>query len=336
LLQHHGNTFCPARNSEEEVATMIDAIRMFGLVVFLPAVIAGGLTWSLGRFGNGGKRRYSIALPVAIAFLAAYAFHPDQLPLVPDRDWQWLGYQALGTAMLAGLSAMREAQWWERALAMAPVMFVAAWQIVPTWETLQPTRPLMIPLVAAYLWLICLLSSLLPPRLRGRAMLFQLACVLLAVAGYVTVEVSLKIGLSLLPATAAAGGVWLASLWSFRKDDEQLALSVTALLPVFVVLAGGGAFVGAIELPEPRYLLLLIPASPLLLWLFAAGPLANLKGTKAVVAQTLAVAAIPVAVLAWTLLKPEPVDEYATSLFALPEHFAFFELHVSFFQLPVG
>jgi hypothetical protein len=322
-------------SSEEEVTTMIDAIRMFGLVVFLPALIAAGLTWSLGRFGNAGERRYSLVLPLAIAFLVAYAFHPDQLPLVPDRHWQWLGYLALGTAMLAGLSALREAQWWERALAMAPVMFVAAWQIVPTWETLRPTRPLMIPLVAAYLWLLYLLSSLLPARLRGRAMVFQLACLLLAVAGYVTPEVSVKIGLSLLPAAAAAGGVWLASLWSFRKDEEQLPLSVTALLPVFVVLAGGGAFVGAIELPEPRYLLLLIPASPLLLWLFAAGPLANLAGTKAVVAQTLIVAAIPVAVFAWTLLKPEPVDEYSTSFIPLSEHSAFCNLHFSFFNLRV-
>src|SRR5687767_14081269 len=117
---------------------MFDAIRYALLLILLPAAISLIVASSAWRWSGEAGKRHSIALAVALGFGIAYAIHPDRLPLVPERHWHWLVYLGLGAAMIGGLSAARELAWWERALATALVMFVAAWQLVPTWETLRP------------------------------------------------------------------------------------------------------------------------------------------------------------------------------------------------------
>jgi len=340
---------------------MPDALRHFVFLALVPTIAAIGLPIILWRVNCSTVRRHALSLPLAVAFVLSYLLPPDQtwlvferpaaekaadatnekrpnpVSLVPKRHWQWLPYLALGTALIGATIAASGVAIGERVLVIAILMFVCAYQLVPTWETLVPARPTMVLILTIYLTLTYLVASLLPERLRGRPLLFQTSGVLLAVATYVIIEISLKIGFTIVPAAAALGGVWLASLF-FKWDDESLtpmAQSVLALLPAFCVLAGGGAFVGAIELPDRRYLLLLIPAAPLTLWLFTFGPLAKLQGITAIVAQTAAVAIIPVAVLAWTLLKPEPADEWSNRLVPLPTHIAFSNLHFSFFNLRV-
>jgi hypothetical protein len=96
------------------------------------------------------------------------------------------------------------------------------------------------------------------------------------------------------------------------KDNElPWPLLTAALIPVYVVLCGGSAFVAAIEPIPTKYLLLLAPAAPLLLWLFAWGPLAKLKGPAAIVAQCIVVMIIPACLLASSLLQAEPVAEWS-------------------------
>jgi hypothetical protein len=62
------------------------------------------------------------------------------------------------------------------------------------------------------------------------------------------------------------------------------------LIPAFAALIGGLAFIGTIEPQEPLPIILLPPAAQLVLWLFAAGPLAKVQGWQATMLQFVAVA----------------------------------------------
>jgi hypothetical protein len=88
------------------------------------------------------------------------------------------------------------------------------------------------------------------------------------------------------------------------------ALAIRGLIPVFVLLVGGMAFAGAIE-PSPKiYAMFLAPAAPLMLWLFAAGPLARLQGWKAIAAQTAAVIAVLAVALVLVVFGDRGSDEW--------------------------
>jgi hypothetical protein len=53
------------------------------------------------------------------------------------------------------------------------------------------------------------------------------------------------------------------------------------VLPAYVVLLVGVAYVGAIYLREPVYCgFLIAPAAPLVLWAFCCGPLSRLEGIR--------------------------------------------------------
>jgi hypothetical protein len=288
---------------------MNDALLQAIWRLVIPALVAGGLAIYLGRSSSYFVRRYAFAVPVAVGFVLGHWLNPDRLPLVPDRHWQWLPYLTLLVASVGGFSRP-ERYWGERAAEIALLGFtvVAAVWLVPTWESLQPPWPVMILLLCVYLFVLprLMLTWPYPAFFRNRRLLFLTTGVLFATVAYIAIEVSLKIGGSLVPAVAAMSGVCLASLWLKRDNEIGFQFEIAGLIPVFALIAGGGAFVGAIELPEPRYLLLFIPASPLMLWLFAFGPLAKFKGSTAIIAQTIAVAIVPIAIFAWTLLQPEP------------------------------
>jgi hypothetical protein len=181
---------------------------------------------------------------------------------------------------------------------------------------LQPSRPIWILLLTIYLALIATGLAYLPERLRGRGFIFLLSLAAVGSAALAASEVSLRIGEIGLRVAAALGSCWSAS-WLFRLDDksqqDRWPLFTMAIIPVYAVLAGGSAFVAAIEVPPTKYLLLLAPAAPLTLWLFAAGPLAKLNGLVAIAMQSLVVIAVPVALLVPSLLQAEPADEWSSN-----------------------
>ena len=65
--------------------------------------------------------------------------------------------------------------------------------------------------------------------------------------------------------------------------------SPRGLIPAFMVVVGGTAFVGCIEPQQPVFAILLVPAAPLALWTCVWGPLARLRGAAAIAAQSIAV-----------------------------------------------
>lgn len=255
-----------------------------------------------------------LALPLAVTagFCAGYWLLGEWTALVPQKHRQWLPWLAmLGSAVAAALPPrMREGETGRqrekhepaplsfsvslllRCLAFPALFVVSAWVLVPTWEALWPPRLVAIPLLAVYLLLLLVLLATLPDRLLGRLFGFLLTAAAVTVGLQIAIGVSAKIGLVALAAAAALGGCAVSACLPRRETktgESSRASASRSLIPVFAVLIGGLAFVGTIEPQEPLPIILLAPAAPLALWLFAAGPLAKLQGLQAIVTQTVAV-----------------------------------------------
>jgi hypothetical protein len=107
----------------------------------------------------------------------------------------------------------------------------------------------------------------------------------------IAIGVSEAIGSIAASAAGGMGGCAIAALLTSKKATEaSTATAGRSLIPLFAVLIGGLAFAGTIEPQKPLPIILLAPAAPLMLWLFAAGPLAKLDGWQATILQVIAVA----------------------------------------------
>jgi hypothetical protein len=89
------------------------------------------------------------AVAVVVGFLAGY-WLLGLGPLAPTRDREWLPYAAPLALVPAAL--LRPPRW--RALAWCAVVGVAAWLLVPAWDHLQPSRPVVAGLWSAYALLL--------------------------------------------------------------------------------------------------------------------------------------------------------------------------------------
>jgi hypothetical protein len=160
---------------------------------------------------------------------------------------------------------------------------------VPHWSNLEPSRPVYVALLTAYLLLLTELLDAVPARLLGPLFLGILTAAACSVAALVAAAVSNTFGQIGGIATAATAGCLAANIW--HRD----ATTIRGLIPVFTVVVGGLAFVGSIEPRQPIYMLLLVPAAPLGLWSCAVGPLARLEGWKSAAAQ-MVVVLVPIVV----------------------------------------
>jgi hypothetical protein len=285
---------------------MKELLELAGLVLET-SVTALAVAVLLLKYLPPPAARYAFAAATAVGFLVGSLTFPDRMPLVPERHWHWLPYLGLLAVWLG--SVPERLPWWIRWLGYAGLAAVAGAQLVPGYADLKPAWYVLTPLLAVYLFALICLLSLLPERLRGRLFIGLLACTAAATSVLVTAEISLRIGLFSLRIPVAIATCFVVS-WLVRfPATVKLQSAVLALIPVFVVLVGGTAFVGAIEHSEPRWLLLFTSAAPLMLWLFVLGPLARLQGVSSVVAQIAAVASVPLAIVLWTLLTAEP-DEW--------------------------
>lgn len=263
-------------------APLLAAAALGGLCSFvLPASVAG---------------RYALAGALAIAMFVGYWLLPDWAPLVPARHWQWLAYLPFVAAMIGGVVLASGVTTGERWLLLAAVATLAAWLLVPTWANLWPPRIWSIPLLAGYLGLLAVLLSSLPDRLLGRLQLGLFVGASTAAAATIGADVSLRLGTVGTIAAAATAGCWLAS---WLLPTASIPTATRGLIPAFAVLVGGLSYAGAIEVQPLRPLLFVPATAPLLLWLFAAGPLAKLKGWSSAIGQTTVVALPAIATLAW-------------------------------------
>ena len=225
-------------------------------------------------------QRYAAPAAVAVAFAVGYVLLPDWAPLKPGEYWQWLPALALVAALVAAVAAAKGVTLTEHGLITALLAAVAAALLIPTWPDLQTAWLRYFALLACYLFALSVLVSPLMTRLSPRVNLAALALASGATAALTAYYVSLKFGHLAIIHTAALAGC-AAALLIVRGVSLSAALAA-----VYGILAGGVAWVGAINPQPPLYGLLVVPAAPLALWLSLAGPLGRLKGWRAAATST--------------------------------------------------
>lgn len=252
-------------------------ILIYGGLV--PAAISLA-TVLLGRvvLPEGAAGRYPAALGLGLGFFVGYAVLP-WTPLVPARHWQWLPYAGAVAMAMGPIGRAGGVSVVERLLLNALAAVVAAFLLVPTWPDLEPSRPVYVALLAAYLVALAALLEPLPVRLPGRLFLPLLAGAAACAAVMLAVFVSITFGQVAGVAAAALAGCSVA-----MRFGTAATLARSAML-WFAVIVGGCAFVGFIEPKPPLFGLLLAPAAPLALWSCAVGPLSRLRGWRAAAAQ---------------------------------------------------
>ncbi|MEX2176140.1 MAG: hypothetical protein WD872_17390 [Pirellulaceae bacterium] len=276
------------------------AIEILGRGGVVPAACAAQLVWLASRFRAAEPAgRYAAAVAIAAAFGLGYVLLPDWAALVPQRHWQWLPYLALLAAVLGPVARAAGVQAFERWLLALLLAVAAAWVLVPAWSDLVPARGWSIALLAAYLLALSMALDALPERLAGPRLLGLFALAAGALAIVLLVSITAKLGQVAGVAAAAIAGAWTVA-GSFERNEALLS---RAAVPLYAVLVGGLAYVGAIEVPgATHWELLVLPAAPLALWVFAAGPLAKLQGWAALATQIGLVLLPIVAVAAWVVL----------------------------------
>jgi hypothetical protein len=248
----------------------------------------------------GLAKRIALPLGLAAGFFVGYLILPDdRAAIVPVRHWHWLPWvgaaAVLGAISREGVTRARFGAV-ERWLVFAALALFAAWNLVPLWPHLTPPRLYSVQLVAAYLFLLMAGLWHLPDRLLGRLSLVILLTSAIASALLITIAVSMRMGNVGAIAAAATAGCVMAAL-----VGDHAPLSTRSLLPAFALLVGGMAYVGAIE-ATPRPLVLLPSIVPLVLWLFAAGPLGRLSPRWSAAMQVTLVLMILLGVIAWVAL----------------------------------
>ncbi|WP_254512653.1 hypothetical protein [Anatilimnocola floriformis] len=277
-------------------------------LLIIPIATAAAVA-ALGRWLLPGAFRYVLPVAIAAGFAAGCFLFPDRLPLIAERYWHWLPYVALIAAVFGAVTAARGERAYDLPFWLLVLGFIAAWLIVPRYPDLKPSRPWSLLLVTTYLAGITWLLTQLPERLRGRLFLAILTLTALATTVLVTAEVSLRIGTVALRGPLAMLGCQLVPRLFAKSNWDQIPRELLGVISVFAILAGGSAYIGAVELSSPHWLLLVVPAAPLVLWLFAFGPLSRLKGATSIIAQLVAVALVPLAIVLWIFLHAEP-DEW--------------------------
>lgn len=240
--------------------------------VAVPAATALAAAWLVRLImPNGVAERYALPLGLAAGFFVGYWLLPDWAPLSPLKHWHWLPWLA-AVAVLAPVCFAEGVTIGERLVLFAALAALSAWKFVPLWPHLSPPRIYFVPLLGAYLFLLIALLAALPDRLLGRTSFGMLFAAAAASALLIATGVSARMGRVAAIAAATTAGGLVALL--IAKHSPQ---NIRSLLPIYAVLVGGAAYAGVMEYVPPHPLPLLPPAVPLVLWLFAAGPLARLS-----------------------------------------------------------
>ena len=251
---------------------MIEAIG-FGILV--PAFVAAGVTWLLWRLlREKAAARYISSIGLACGFLTGYALAIDG-EWVPERNWHWLPYLGLLACIVGPFATDGEPSIVRRgSLFLLPAITAAA-ALVPEWTD----RSIQIPGLALFLLIVLLLIDPLPRRIVDRSLLPLLYLCGFASAAFVAAKVSLTYG----QLGGVAGAAFFGSSVVFWSLGETAR--IRGLLPAYVILIAGTAYVGCIYPDDPIYGLLLAPVGTLALWASVCGPVARLTGFRRTVVE---------------------------------------------------
>jgi hypothetical protein len=187
--------------------------------------------------------------------------------IAPAQSWQWLPYLGVAVASAAVIPASgQDARRW-RWPGLSSSAILAACLLTPSWPVFGAHQPLSIGVAMGYFLLLAIPLELLPARVLGRVFVGLMALS----AGLSAVAIGIGVSLRLAQLAAiAAGGFAGCSLAEFLSPGTS-TLSIRRLIPLFMVLIAGSAFVGAVEPDPPLAMLLASPATPLFTWLGAIG-----------------------------------------------------------------
>ena len=246
---------------------MDQAFEMIGAGLIVPAVLATISTHlAHALLPPAVSRRCSLAIALALGYVAGYACLPEWAEWLPTRHWHWLPPITIAAALVGPISFAQGVSLGERLSLSLLLAFVVACLIVPQWENLQPVRGRYIALLTIYLFVIAGGSAPLADRMKSRAWLGILLMVAAALAVAIFAVVSIRFGQLTGMLVAATFGMALGASWP-RRD-----LSLRGVSFGFFVLAGSLAFISGLD-PDPAvWELLGLPAAPLILWATAYLP----------------------------------------------------------------
>jgi hypothetical protein len=242
----------------------------------LPAVFAGGMFAVLSRSSREGLAgRFAPSVAFICGFVLGYFCLKLGSP-VPNRHWHWLPYVLLVPLVLGPVSAASGITLVERVLLYALVSAIAFGFLVPTWDNLEPSRLTQWIFSAGMVVLLACLLEPLSMKFRGSLLALALFIATVFGAGVLFLSGSLRFA----QIAGAGAGALLGLSAACRFDGE--AVPIRGLAIAWVLFAWGILLVGRTDsfsdVPLASYLL--IPVSPLSLWLVTIGPLSRLKGIK--------------------------------------------------------
>jgi hypothetical protein len=269
-----------------------------------PAVVAAVVAWVLGRLTTRESlARHSVAAALGLAFCAGFFVIHEWANAVPSKHSHWTLYVAIGGAVLGPIVAAQGVAVWERVLLAMLASLASAFVLVPTWETLAPSRIVWVSVLAADLAILAILIQPLPQYLSPRVVLLAMSGSALVLTGLLTAIWSLSLGkIAAIPALALLGVGFVT--W-FRPVESGMSGAALA----YSLMVGGAAFLGCIEPDPPVWPLLAVPPAPIVLWLSAKGPLSQPLPRKLLCGGLLLPILYVSGVVTWIALTYGALDE---------------------------
>lgn len=211
----------------------------------------------------------------------------------PSRNLQWVPWMgvaaaAIGPTVVAtGLAAV------ERWILTVFAATVAAVVLVPRWPDLWPPRLISLILFVLAASTVARLTEGVAQRTSPRLMVLSIAGVSLLAAILIAASFSLSVGEAALTTAAALTGT--AAALSCRPDET----AVRGLCLPYVLVVGGWCYVTAIEPSPPLVAFLFLPASLLVFWLAAVGPLSRWTARRRLIACVLFLLTYLAGISAW-------------------------------------
>jgi hypothetical protein len=267
----------------------------FGLI---PATISLVVSMAIQRLlPESAAGRYAGAVGLGSGLVVAMMLPPVSAFQFPLRHWQWLAPLSMAAAVVGPLSiaaGVRRARPWVLWTLLA---IAAALLLTPSWPRLAAGRTAIIAGLAIYFLLLIILLDTLTSRIPATVFPWSLPLTSLWVAGLGGYFVSVTYACIAMAATAAM----TAESWAtFRRGNNDW---LRGMIAPFVITAGGTAFVMCIA-PEPPYFeLLIVAASPLVLWTSILGPARKGRGLAHVAAQGALLLLVYIAAAAWLYFR---------------------------------
>jgi hypothetical protein len=175
---------------------MNPAIELLGYGAAIPAAISFAVIWVAGRILSPiATVRYSAAVAMSASFFLSSAIYLGGDGLVPNRHWHWLVHLGMAASLIGPVALASGVYATERWLLYLLLAIVASCLLVPTWSSLQQARPVLLMILASYLFTLMTLLDTLPDRLLGLHFLRLLCAIAAATSILIAATVSLKMGL---------------------------------------------------------------------------------------------------------------------------------------------